>query len=368
MLRSVVFLVVLIGITGCNKNWSGIVVEKRVYMRGYYVHVPWERKSPVNAYPKPEPYPVDHSRTAATDSVSKNSTPAVASNDSVVNALPPSVGSSSPPASNSATPAPIAQSADNPPPQQDAFSPDTISSPHFASIDTSYSPIAADPILPGTDTSVIADEPPQHDKGFEFPDGTFALTAELGFFSAINTQTIKTKPSSYTAGAAMNYAIPVFETHKLSFSSGFNYTRFSIAQNQVKSSPLFPERHGKERISLVNWISGIALDWHFKKQESLFVQYVSFGLFSETTLFATHVAHDVMRKNDNAQYTFYKKREIGMRTLRNFNYGFTISAAHGSWMLFANYRMSKRVKNENHANDRDLPPVVIGMRYQLNDE
>lgn len=55
------------------------------------------------------------------------------------------------------------------------------SSPDFSIHTTTYSIIAGDLLLPGTDTSAIADEPPQHDKGFEFPDGTFALPAELGF-------------------------------------------------------------------------------------------------------------------------------------------------------------------------------------------
>src|ERR1044071_4553517 len=68
MLRIVVCLSLLVCISGCDKNWSGLLVKKRLYRDGYYVHLPWKRYTSKNEYPKPEPYPVDHSRTANTDS------------------------------------------------------------------------------------------------------------------------------------------------------------------------------------------------------------------------------------------------------------------------------------------------------------
>lgn len=378
MLRIVVSLVLLIGITGCHKNWSGVVVEKRVYMDGYYVHVPWKRNAPVNAYPKPQPFPVNHTRSAKVDSaanvaVRSNNTPPhdrISSGDHIPNVSQPSSGAGSSPDNSqdniAGAPNNSAIQKNDPDP-----TPDSTSAQNITSQDTTHFPIAAGLILPGTDTSAIADVSPQHDKRFEFPDGTFALTAELGFFNSLRNDDIRTTAGSFSLGAGLRYTMPVTSRHSVNASGSLLANVFRISQKQEKQLPLFAEHYNRERISLIKTRILLSDQIAVTSDEESPLQSFSVGVYGETQLFSTHVAQYSTRKDANAQYTFSKKREIGMRSLRHFQFGTSLRISGKQWSAFANYRISKLVQgpkgSSNEATRGDLPSLIIGIEYQMSE-
>lgn len=370
MLRTIVPLAFLIGITGCNQNWTSVRVEKRHYMDGYYVHVPWKRKSPLNTFPKPEPFPINHSRIAVVDSA-KN-TPFASENLSNRPSSQKDAGQQVQTTTNSETGVTSATSENENPVvinspsqvlQPIPEAPDPALTPRTSPSDTTHSPIAADPILPGTDTSAIADEPPQHDKGFEFPDGTFALTAELGFFNALRSDNIRTKPISFAYGAGLRYSMPIAAHHSAATSIAILGNLFYISPKNSKQYPLFAEQHDKEKITLLKTRFMLSDEFTLVKNENFHVCSFAFGLFGEIHFLSTHTAKDASHKDNNVQHTFYKKKEVGLHSLQRFQFGTTLRISSLHWSVIANYRINKLV--QGGPDGGDLPALVIGVEYKL---
>ncbi|HTF05876.1 MAG TPA: hypothetical protein VK826_17730 [Bacteroidia bacterium] len=368
MLRIAVCLLLLFAFSACNKNWRGLVIQKRVYMDGYYVHLPWKRKAPVNAYPKPEPFPVDHSRTAATDSVrSSSGSPASIPNTPATATTQPTPVQ---PNDNSggtglAPPATATATATGPPlPTEQPVDPGYYRVP--VSPDTTVpkpTDIATDPNLPGTDTVAIADEPPQRDKGFEFPDGEFALTAELGFFGPAEKNGIQTRAKSFSTGGGLRYTVNASSRHGISADAGVHMSIFDINQGQRKQKPMFTEPHGKERILMLKTRFMVMDRIFITRNASARFDRLEVGIFSEMNFFSTHVALDQYGNDASAALTRHKTRLFGLHYIRCFQYGATIRLANEKLAIFANYRLNKLVKGDPDGGD--LPKLLFSVELRL---
>lgn len=376
MLRIAFCVCIALILSGCQKNWRGFVVEKRIYRDGYYVHIPWKRYTPELAYPKPEPYPVDHSRAAATDSTQKNAGGVAGSGEQASgNATnnvsgnnptysrgtnPPAGGGGSgdppdsPPVAASAAPAENPANAASNPASLDSIpeAPEPpLVRPEYATTTPSDSVVAATP--PPSDTADAG--------GINFPEGELSMIAELGFYNPVYTTGIEINPFSYNAGASFRYSVRMWPRHKLSADGGVFASHVFIKQDQHKYSPLFTTRHSGER--LLQFKARFLLLDHIyctRKEDAKF-DAVEIGVFSDIGLFSTHVAIDNMGHNDAALYTRSKTRLFGLHYLRTAQYGMTVRIANELWSVFANYRFNSLVKADPDGGD--LPKLVIGTTF-----
>jgi hypothetical protein len=398
MLRIVCCVCVVVLLVSCNKNYRRLHIEKRVYRDGYYVHVPWERRTPVNEYPKPQPYPVDHSRTAKTDTTRKyaGGVTADSSNTARNSGSSSTNGSSSggsggygapPPNGNGgygygtpSGPAPGQQPANGtngnmpqPSPPVATYQP---SPPLQQQSDPGHPPLQkpntappvtpADPLLPPDSTvakndSVSPPEDPKPGRDFNFPEGEFSLVAELGFCNPVYTDGIEIKAGSYNAGGAARYTIHPWSRHKLSLEAGLFISQHFIAQDHHKYYPMFMERYDHERI--MQWKTRFMLMDHLYVLRSPVAEMdaIELGLFSDISFMSTHVAIDNIGNTKEASFTRNKSRLFGLHYLHNAQFGMTARVANDVWSVFANYRLTQLVKG--NPDGGDLPELVVGATF-----
>lgn len=386
MLRIVACICIVILLSSCEKNWRRLHVEKRIYRNGYYVHLPWERRTPVNAYPKPAPFPVQYTRVTGSDSAQTKSRVTVTTGDSTFTRTSGSGGSnpvsSFPTGNNSGG----ISAGINPPapngPGIPVITPTATATGYFPSPPLQpLPPVEAPPLPPPPTDSVVVVTDPQPDsliavvdslpslptdtivrsKSFDFPEGEFSLIAEAGFYNPVYTSGAAIKPLSYNAGAALRYTIHPWSRHKISAECGLFISNLFISQDQHKSEPLFMEACDKERI--MQWKSRFMLmdQVYFTRKEDAKFDAVQLGIFSDVGLFSTHVAVSYHGNDAKAALTRSKTRLFGLNYLRPMQYGLTARVANDVWSVFANYRFSTMLKA--NPDGVDLPKLVLGATF-----
>lgn len=193
----------------------------------------------------------------------------------------------------------------------------------------------------------------------KFPEGEFSLVAELGLYNSVAGENYEVRPQSYNAGVGIRYTIHPWSRHKISAEVSAFVSNISIRHSQRKSSPLFPERHGKERI--MQWKTRFMIVDHMyiTRNASARIDAIEFGLFSDVGFFSTHVAVDYHGNDDKAAMTRSKTRLFGLKYIRTAQFGCTIRVANDLWSAFANYRFNKLIKANTYG--VDLPRLVIGV-------
>lgn len=399
MLRIVCCICLAVLFSGCEKNWRGLVIEKRVYRDGYYVHLPWKRYTPVNEYPKPEQYPVQYTRVSGSDStktksggagVVRTASATGVSGDSTTRNSPVQVGGgpaigpgsnagggangggaggggaggggigggpNSPPPNGTTGTGPVAGYYPAPPlePLPPVTTPPLPPPPVVVAPPDSA--VAANDSLPVQPADTVAN----NDRGFDFPEGEFALIAEAGFYNPVYTSGAAIKPFSYNAGASLRYTIHPWSRHKISAECGLFISNLFISQDQHKFSPLFIESYDKERI--MQWKSRFMLMDHiyFSRKEDAKFDAVELGVFSDLGLFSTHVAVDYHGNDEKAMLIRSKTRLFGLNYLRTVQYGLTARIANDVWSVFANYRLSNMLKAGPDTGD--LPKLLLGATF-----
>lgn len=387
MLRIVCCVCVVVLFAACNKNYRRLHIEKRIYRDGYYVHVPWERRAPINSYPKPQPYPVDHSRTAKTDTTRKNvggvksDTTATATSGS--GSSSGSSGGSNQSGGGGSGPAPSNGNGGygnaSGPPLNNGTNGAVGSNPPVATYqpapplqqqqDPGHPPLqkpqTVPPVAPVDSATAKQDTvaPTKDSRDFDFPDGEFSLVTELGFYNPVLVDGIEIKPGSYNAGGAMRYTIHPWSRHKLSLEAGLFISQHFIAQDQHKFSPMFTEKHDHER--LMQFKTRFMLMDHIYVLRSPIagIDAVEVGVFSDIGFFSTHVAIDNTGNTKEASLTRNKSRLFGLHYLHSAQSGLTARIANDVWSVFANYRFNKLVKSGPDGGD--LPKLVVGATFVL---
>lgn len=385
MLRIVAFICIVILFSSCEKAWRRLHIEKRVYRDGWYIHLPWERRAPINSYPKPRPYPVDHSRTSQTDSTKKNSggVPSTGGNPSPQTQTAGSgtgngssgsgtgggsgatggngVGSGNQPNPTTGSTGYGAQQPNGtnatyqlPPPLQPI---PQATEPPLQRPQGSPAP----PIAVVNDTTPTKPAEPSEDRGFDFPEGEFSMIAELGFYNPILTEGIAIKPTSYNAGGAMRFTIHPWSRHKFSLEAGLFISQHFIAQNQRKASPLFIEEHDHERLMQFKTRFMLMDHVYVLRSPVAKMDAVELGVFSDLSFFSTHVAIDNTGNTKEASLTRNKSRLFGLHYLHNAQFGMTARIANEVLSVFANYRFTQLVKAAPDGGD--LPKLVVGATF-----
>lgn len=389
MLRTCICLLSFVIITGCDKNWRGLLIEKRIYRDGYYVHLPWKRYTPKTAYPKPQPYPVDHSRTAVSDTTSNDASRTQAgvtrqatsdttiqqnSNGGGGSALPPQspVASNTtgraecsgnrpappPPVDNTPQPPASPPVAYSPPPQ---LQPEPVNDPKLPA--PPATPITPDSSTASTDSTAPPTDSIADKRKFQFPEGEFSFIAELGFYNSASATAIEVKPQSFNAGVGARYTIHPFARHKIAAEGSLFNSSVSIRQDQHKQSPLFVEPHGKERIMQLKARFMLLDHFYITRSDSALIDALEIGLFADAGFFSTHVAVDYHGNDDKAALTRSKTRLYELKYIRTMQYGFTLRIANEKWSAFMNYRFNSLLKTGRGGDD--LPKVVVGVSRSL---
>jgi hypothetical protein len=383
MLRIVCCVCVVLLFVSCNKNYRRLHIEKRVYRDGYYVHVPWERRAPINSYPKPQPYPVDHSRTAQTDSTRNNvggvrsdSVKTSAANVSGSGGTGAGTSSSNGSGTGSGPPPPNGNggygNASGPPQNSGTNGTNGASGvsyqpspPLQQQQDPGHPPLqkpqTVPPVAPPDSVVASGQRPDTTTRKFDFPEGEFSLVAEFGFYNPVLVDGIEIKAGSYNAGGAMRYTIHPWSRHKLSLEAGLFISQHFIAQDQHKHSPMFIEQHDHER--LMQFKTRFMLMDHIYVLRSPVAKMdaIELGVFSDIAFFTTHVAIDNTGNTKEASLTRNKSRLFGLHYLHNAQFGLTARIANDVWSVFANYRFTQLVQASPDGGD--LPKLVVGATF-----
>lgn len=361
MYRYLSCFIILVTIYGCGQRWTGTIVKKRVYLKGFYVHTPSKRFTPVNSYPKPSPYPTQ------TASQSPAQTPSVTSSSPQAPA-PPLVQKNPPlPAQPSPNVPPVNSpgsggSASGPP------SPPVIVNAPVIPGDTGNAPLAyrppADTSLasrPADTTRPVAQQSPPPPRDPWISGTGFGYEAHAGFITGPQAgQGYLVTANSFVLGFGARGFVELKKKFHFNADAGYRLSHFYIGENGRRAYPLTVTPHDRERIARHNFFGAfcgrVAVN---KNKETAKWKYIDFGLFGEGAFRTAHVYKDFRTDSPLAERERSVMRYTGLRWMQDWSYGFTVRCGKGPYSVFALWRCTDLVKVQE-ARPLYLPKLVLG--------
>ncbi|HEU4718554.1 MAG TPA: hypothetical protein VFU15_12005 [Bacteroidia bacterium] len=375
MPRIVLFLSLgLLLLSGCTKRWMGVIVKKRVYMDGYYVHIPAKRKTFPRDYVPPSPYPVTYPHTP--DYVAYNDTAQppvyVVPADTTPQQIPvaynppdtagPGGFGSAPPSTPGGgtagqTPAPAGSNYILPPDtaHSDPSPPVTAT----ANADTLHPSPPGSPVSP--DSSFAGEEYPakKYASGAGDP-GDISVFFQLGFINGPPVNGRPVKWNSFASCMGLRYSRNVSASDKIVADAGYRFTRFYFAGDKMKTAPLPQQAHDREKMSLHAFTFALCNRICFAPYRNGAEKWFDVGLYNDLGFHSAYVYADQWHDAHSPDGTNFKTktRITGLPYIRHWNFGVTARCSTEFFNIFATYRLSRLTG----ANDfPDLPRFTVGL-------
>lgn len=405
---------------GCDPqhNMLGTIIKKRVYLDGFYVHVPGKRQTPINDYPPPSQYPQEYTHIAdiarfrdsmyqvRQDSIRA----AIAYRDSMAELYATmyardtmkTVYTPYTPYGNpyGGYPNPYAGMGY---PQRDTvrryvpvttrithYITDTI---HYTSyrdsithivkndtivrFDTLRQVVTYDSIIPVYDTSYVTKMDTVHHhtdieiikpapKSMTFPPTTIEGYAQAGLMNLPDGNVYAVKAGSNSFGFGMRTKSLITLRGSVGIDVGYRRDELFPEQTCAKTSPFIPGLYDRERVKFHAFTEAVC--WRhtfhhgYKKQSWWF----DVGGYAEQIFKSKDVAIKIDNSSDLGNRMKTRIRVSGLAGLKKQEYGLTIRIGHGWLAGFATYRMNSMVKEGYGAGD--LPKLTVGVDFSLGEE
>lgn len=397
-------------IAGCS-----VIVKKRRYLKGFYVHFPQKNGSLPEKNPRrffPPPLPVIRRMPDSTqnnfsvrrDSLTGQDTLAAVNCDSslCVMLIVPSAATKSPSAASgipspvTGGPAPSGIVSTGQPsstggstrlvPVADTLRRDTT--PQFVTItgtpvrpDTvSWRPTAdsipdtllavvlppADSLVPPADSpavtpdSVAAPLPGKTRKSREFRS---VLYASLGNNGGQYQGAIPAQLHSFAFGAGLRAATPLGKRIDIYGDLGIFANNYFLDTDKPKTAPLTESPHDRERIAVNRLTLGTGLHYAFREKEGKPEQSIDFCLSGDWNYRTKNIFVDNFSDPDSPTGRHFHSRTkiTGLPYLRPLTYGVTVRYNRSCWSVFAGYRISDLLRRSHVPSGNDLPKLTIGL-------
>lgn len=369
------FLFILVVIAGCDQKWHGTIIKKRLYQKGFYVHVPSKRATPIASYPKPKPYPVPVASNSASGAPVQTpsagsaapqnqvSRPSAGTSNGSQSPVPnPSVGNGGNPANGSATAV-----QQNPAVQQNDTAKKNLVITDFPKDSAAVVNVPPkDSVLvqiPPPDTNRMAqnNEPKNEMK---FPEGTIGLQIHAGMISGPQEYGRNVKASSFAAGFGIRGILKINEKDAMVADFGYRLNQFYIGDKGIRVYPLTQEAHARERISVNDlYLSFSGRIRTNRKKENPKVKWIDAGICGSSSFRTSHVYKDMNEYPALADQAKRTVKYTGLNWLRSFNYGMNFRFGNDFMSVFANWRFSQPVRSNETNRFLTLPALTFGIEF-----
>lgn len=375
--------------SACDRRWNGVIIKKRTYMDGYYVHVPSRRSTDPQENPKPSPYPVGSGRTGiartrfdtaavadqpvypqARDSVNGRANGTATStrnypgpygygngsgngnfpgpqpdtgkpSSGYVNQHPNSQNDSVPPSNIADQPAP-----------NDSLVPDTL--------------IAQQDSVAPPDSLVAKNDPPRKRRHL---NGNTSVVFAAGLLSPQQDYGYPVKWNSFAAGTGLRYTMKVKKKDRIVLDLGYRLNHFSIAQERRKAEPFTQEKHDREKISVHDFSGAVCTRFNFAAPDDQPERWLDIGLYGDNAFHTSNVYTDKRYNLETADREIVRTKLTGLHYMNRWDYGFTARYSCRYFNFFAMWRLSDLVENgSQEAYHRDLPRLIVGLEWNLGAE
>ncbi len=391
MVRRFSFLLFLLVFVGCDINRKNLIVQKRIFLKGYYVHVPGKRSDYPAVYLPPHPYPTIVNRTVAGHpdrTVADSSQGAVyqpayvqqsATNypggyvygNNPVQQQPqyyyPGNGGYNPATGNGMGTATGVGVGNQPDPLYHPYKLSEI--PVYDTSTTPYRPIVYNdtvpPALP-TDTA-MAYQPPSHHKQVYFPDVQPGAYAQMGMMIGMQDYGKQVKWNSFSFSAGMRNKMAINSHQSLVADLGYRFNQFFIGQNAPKLFPLSQQKHDRERVSINDFTIAFCDRIDFNEvndDDAKETNWLDVGMYADASFRTSNVYYDKFQNSNSAVGRNYKiKTKItDLNFLNHVDYGLTVRYGFKYCNVFATYRLNDLIRFSSAPdNYRDLPRLAIGV-------
>ncbi|MEO5642144.1 MAG: hypothetical protein ABIQ40_20080 [Bacteroidia bacterium] len=377
MVRPILYSIAITLFAGCQRDWTNVIIEKRLYAGGYYFHVPEKKFTPVKAYVPPVTYPAAHGNAVINRPVQP--VYSVITPDSTPLFYPrPYLPQRPAPVNDTAGSSRIAggnnsgiKSNDSLPPKEHwetatKVKTDSAIGQVASPPDTSYSIAEHDTLL--TDTTEAFTVYAKHRNRKNMEGGTNGFL-QLGIISGIREAGLPVKLNSYSAAMGMQCKIKVTDWNSVVFDFGYRFHQFYIGQNDPKFFPLSITVHDHERISVNNFSMGISGRTIYRLAEKR-LSWFDLGVYSDASFRTSNVYVDAI--NDSASPVSDKSKvttkNAHLNYLNKLNYGVSFRVGWNCYSAFAMWRLSDLVKNSTSESKSDLPALVVGLEVSFGNQ
>lgn len=389
-------------LSGCNS----VIVKKRRYFKGYYVHFPLGRNSSPVKY-KRDIVPHRDSLVVKRDTLRNDSLAVVTVTDttciadSAVTVMPSFIAFSgvtdtmncpagndtiafvgfppgtaqpggSPMFYNGPVPFPgdtIRYAGTPPSSGQPGYSPRTPFTPELFTPDSITYAMPADSavLTPAGDTCMLfVAEVPHYRKRREFETEFFMYTGLNGL--QVNRR-YAANPYSFNSGLEMRVNTKLAAKSELTGAFGLGLSSISVYQDNDKPAPLTSAVHSRERITRGGLRASVGVRYHLpdrqKENGDIIKMEVDAEARGEADFYTANIFIDHYTDAGNAAGRNYriKTRITDLPYLNKLNCGVTARFTRNNCSVFANYRISSLIRNP--AEPADLPKLTIGVGLML---
>ncbi|TND09255.1 MAG: hypothetical protein FD123_1658 [Bacteroidetes bacterium] len=235
---------------------------------------------------------------------------------------------------------------------------DSIPQDLFVCEDDPVDTLAEEPVI---DSAEIATERGQT-RRFS-PVFESAVYAQAGLNGFQGRSGFPVKANSFAAGFGMRVTTMLKGRTSLVGDVGFRTHELFINQYKTKIAPLSEEAHDRERIVLNNFSGGLGLRYNFIPQEKKPAQWIDITGYGDWSFRTANIYIDEFRDEYSpAGRKFRVKTKItGLPYLHKLNYGVTARYGRGNFSVFAMWRISDLVKNRTAQHGADLPQLLVGV-------
>lgn len=376
-------------LSGCNS----VIIKKRRYFKGYYVHFPLGRNSSPQKH-KRDIIPHRDSLVVKNDTTTVDSLTTLAVNDSItsgdsvcvffVNPQQPASSATStgfplfsfagindsivrssgsdtirfvgnPPSSGQPGDAPVASYVPG------IFPDDTLAAGMPFIPADSIAPAPAD------DTCLLfVSSVPQLHKKREF-ETEFHVYSGLNGFQANRRYAVN--PNSFNTGFEMRMKTKLNPKSELTGAFGLGINSISLSQRRDKPEPFTTGIHSRERLTRAGVRAALGVRYHLpdrvKENGEKIKMEIDLEARGETDFYTANVFTDHFTDAANVAGRNYrvKTRITGLPYLHRLNYGVTARFTRNGCSAFAGYRISQLIADPDYA--ADLPKLTVGVGFML---
>lgn len=221
----------------------------------------------------------------------------------------------------------------------------------------------ADSLSPAQHADTLEVVTEMRQRTLHFPDIAFTPVARIGFNGFVQESVYPVQVNSLSWGFGLRMRTPLKGRTELVGDLNLRTDDFFIGNNRPKAAPLPSTVHNRERIAVNTIGSGLALRLNLREKENKPLQFIDAGGYFGWTYRTANVYIDKHFDPDSPEgRDFRSKTKIkGLPYIESYDYGVTARYGRGHFSVFALWRMSDLLVKEKGSANGDLPRLVIGV-------
>jgi hypothetical protein len=379
MQRFLISVLVLFLFSSCDQRWFGTIIKKRQYLKGYYLHVPSKKATPIAAYPKPSQYPTSKPTPAVVQQNSNTTTNTTSTNTtstSTSTTVSQATSSTTIPSGGLSNSSAVGSSVPNTNSTVTNTSSTTTVVNKTVVTDTNL--VQTQPTLVDSipkDSVLVAKTdtlPPTTNSGggLNFPSASVLAVLQMGIITGPQGSSPNFSPLSFSMAGAVKLVQPLNKKCKLTGSLFYQFSRYFINKKPNRISPLTSMAHDKEHLNLHELKLETGFRYQLPKKENQVetiwqARWLEANLYGTGMLLSAHVMKDYNRNLKEAEYARSVDRLRGLNYVRRWNWGIGFRAGNETVAVFGNCRVSQLIKWPGNEGVLQAQGLTLGLELMI---